>query len=180
MVRPPKRIAISNAGLGSRLPSCSPLICKLKGRTDRVREPQVCEKSTLTDAHEFPVGATKIPVLRNLFPVNLIRELAPKCRGNGVSGSRGRFPNPKITVFPVKFPVSREFTWETGSYPTACATIQSPRTADFQAGSKRAVSVGIFAGIVPLFPSLETLAVSQPDFGLPSLHPKIPFPAAGC
>src|SRR5258708_27828526 len=67
-------------------------ICKLKGRTDRVREPQVCEKSTLTDAHEFPVGATKIPVLRNLFPVNLIRELAPKCRGNGVSGSRGRFP----------------------------------------------------------------------------------------
>src|SRR5258706_3967751 len=91
MVRPPKRIAISNAGPGSRLPSCSPLICKLKGRTDRVREPQVCEKSTLTDAHEFPVGATKVPVLRNLFPVNLIRELAPKCRGNGVSGSRAGF-----------------------------------------------------------------------------------------
>jgi hypothetical protein len=39
--------------------------------------------------------------------------------------------------------------------------------------------VGIFVGIVPLFPSLETLAVCQPDFSLPSLHPKIPFPAAG-
>ncbi len=38
--------------------------------------------------------------------------------------------------------------------------------------------MGIFVGIVPLFPSLETLAVSQPDFSLPSLHPKIPFPAA--
>ena len=39
--------------------------------------------------------------------------------------------------------------------------------------------MGIFAGIVPLFRSLVTLAVSQADFSLPSLHPKIPFPAAG-
>jgi hypothetical protein len=59
------------------------------------------------------------------------------------------------------------------------STIQFLRTADFQADSKRAVSVGIFAGIVPLFRSLVTLAVSQADFSLPSLHPKIPFPAAG-
>ena len=39
--------------------------------------------------------------------------------------------------------------------------------------------MGIFAAIVPLFRSLETLAVSQADFGLPSLHPKIPFPGQG-
>ena len=68
---------------------------------------------------------------------------------------------------------------ETGSYLTAHTTIQSSRTADFQADSKPAVSVGIFAGIVLLFRSLVTLAVSQADFSLPSLHPKIPFPAGG-
>ena len=39
--------------------------------------------------------------------------------------------------------------------------------------------MGIFAGIVPLFRSLVTLAVSQADFSLPSLQQKIPFPAAG-
>src|SRR6202043_3157156 len=54
----------------------------------------------------------------------------------------------------------------TGSIPVA-PTIQSPRTADFQAGSKRAVSVGIFAGIVPLFRSPVTLEVSQADFWHP-------------
>ena len=51
----------------------------------------------------------------------------------------------------------------TGSIPVV-PTIQSFRTADFQADLKRAVSVGIFAGIVPLFRSLVTLAVSQADF----------------
>src|SRR5258708_7271275 len=66
----------------------------------------------------------------------------------------------------------------TGSIPVA-PTIQSFQTADLRAGSKEAVSVGIFAGIIPLFRSLVTLAVSQADSGLPSLHPKIPFPAAG-
>ena len=68
---------------------------------------------------------------------------------------------------------------ETGSHGTAHTTIQSFQTADFRADSKEAVSVGIFAGIVPLCRSLVTLAVSQADFSLPSLHPKIPFPAAG-
>ena len=53
------------------------------------------------------------------------------------------------------------------------------QTADLRAGSKDAVSVGIFAGIIPLVRSPVTLAVSQADFSLPSLHPKIPFPAAG-
>jgi hypothetical protein len=50
---------------------------------------------------------------------------------------------------------------------TAHTTIQSPRTADFQAGSKRAVSAGIFAGIVPLVRSPVTLAVAQADFWPP-------------
>ncbi len=62
---------------------------------------------------------------------------------------------------------------------TASATIQSFQTADLRAGSKEAVSVGIFAGIIPLFRSLATLAVSHAGFSLPSLHPKIPFPAPG-
>ena len=75
--------------------------------------------------------------------------------------------------------ITGKYSVETGSHGTAHTTIQSSGTADFQANSKPAVSVGIFAGIVPLFRSLVTLAVSQADFGLPSLHPKIPFPAAG-
>jgi hypothetical protein len=54
--------------------------------------------------------------------------------------------------------------WGVGSLVQMVSTIQSPRTADFQAGSKRAVSVGIFAGIVPPFRSPVTLAVSQADF----------------
>ena len=68
---------------------------------------------------------------------------------------------------------------ETGSYLTAHTTIQSPQTAHFRSDQKEAVSVGISAGIVPLRQSLATLAVSKADFGLPSLHPKILFPAAG-
>jgi hypothetical protein len=72
--------------------------------------------------------------------------------------------SPEIAKFPVDFPVSRELQVETGSYLTAHTTIQSFRTADFQADLKRAVSVGIFPGIVPLLRSPVTLAVSQADF----------------
>jgi hypothetical protein len=68
--------------------------------------------------------------------------------------------------------------WGAASSNHTISTIQSFQTADFHAGSKEAVSVGIFAGIVPLFRSLVTLAVSQADFSLPSLQQKIPFPAA--
>jgi hypothetical protein len=39
--------------------------------------------------------------------------------------------------------------------------------------------VGISAGIVPHRRSLVKLVLSKPNFGLPSLHPKIPFPAPG-
>jgi hypothetical protein len=38
--------------------------------------------------------------------------------------------------------------------------------------------VGILADFIPPFRSLVTVAVSRADFGAPSLHPKIPFPAA--
>ena len=59
------------------------------------------------------------------------------------------------------------------------STIQSYETTNPRADSGWAVSVGIFAGIVPLFRSPVTLAVSQTDFSLPSLHPKIPLRGAG-
>jgi hypothetical protein len=56
--------------------------------------------------------------------------------------------------------------WVASLCPTA-STIQSFQTADLRAGSKEAVSVGIFVGIIPLFRSLVTLAVSQADFRPP-------------
>jgi hypothetical protein len=59
-------------------------------------------------------------------------------------------------------------------------TIQSYQTADFQAGVKQADSVGILAHFIPPFRSLVIVAVFQPDFDFPSLHRKIPFPAACC
>jgi len=40
--------------------------------------------------------------------------------------------------------------------------------------------VGISAGVILLFQSLVTFAVSPADFSLPSLHPKIPFPRSDC
>jgi hypothetical protein len=59
------------------------------------------------------------------------------------------------------------------------ATIQSHQTGDFQAESKWAVSVGISATIVPHFRSPGKFAVSPADLSPRSLHPRIPFPAAG-
>jgi len=49
----------------------------------------------------------------------------------------------------------------------------------FPARVKMGRFCGDFAGIVPLFRSPVTLAVSPADFSLLSLHPKIPFPAVG-
>ena len=68
--------------------------------------------------------------------------------------------------------------WVSSSSPTV-STIQSNQTVDFRVDRKQAVSVGISDGIVPLRRSLATLVVSTADSGLPSLHPKIPFPGAG-
>ena len=69
--------------------------------------------------------------------------------------------------------------WGAGSLVQTSPTIQSLQTADFQTGLNEALSAGISAGIVPSFRSPVTGAVSRADFGLPSLHPKIPFPAGG-
>jgi len=69
--------------------------------------------------------------------------------------------------------------WGVGSSVPSSPTIQSYQTADFLAEPKQAVSAEIFAGIVLLFQSPVTLAVSQADFSLQSPHPKIPFPAVG-
>jgi hypothetical protein len=70
--------------------------------------------------------------------------------------------------------------WGVGSSVSSSPTIQSYQTADFQAGVKQADSVGISAHSILPFRSLVTVAFFQPDFGVPSLHRKIPFPAAGC
>ena len=66
----------------------------------------------------------------------------------------------------------------TGSIPVV-PTTQSFETTNPRPASGWPVSAGIFADIFPPFRSPVTLAVSQADLSLPSLHPKIPFPAAG-
>jgi hypothetical protein len=72
--------------------------------------------------------------------------------------------HPEIAKFPVKFPVSRESQVETGSHMTAHTTIQSSKTVETVFDWKQAVSAGIFDGLVRLFRSLKTLAVSQAYF----------------
>ena len=67
--------------------------------------------------------------------------------------------------------------WGAASLVQMVSTIQSYRTTNPRADSEQAVSWGIFAGIVAPVRSPVTPAVSQADFSLPSLHPKIPFPA---
>jgi hypothetical protein len=57
--------------------------------------------------------------------------------------------------------------WGVGSSNHTVSTIQSYETANPGADSLWADSVGIFAGIVPLFRSPVTLAVSQADFWPP-------------
>lgn len=57
--------------------------------------------------------------------------------------------------------------WGVGSSNQTVPTIQSYETANPGADSRWAVSVGIFASIVPLFRSPGTLAVSQADFRPP-------------
>jgi hypothetical protein len=69
--------------------------------------------------------------------------------------------------------------WGASSLIQIVSTIQSYETANPRPASGWPASAGIFAGIFPPFRSPVTLAVSQADFSLPSLHPKIPFPAAG-
>jgi len=73
----------------------------------------------------------------------------------------------------------RKTGWGAASSVQIISTIQSQQTADSQPESKQAVSAGMFAGIVPHFRSPVTFAVSEAGLSLPSLHPKIPFPAVG-
>jgi hypothetical protein len=53
---------------------------------------------------------------------------------------------------------------ETGSYMTAHTTSQTFQSTGTAVDWTRAVSGGIFAGIIPLFWSLETPTVFQADF----------------
>ena len=66
--------------------------------------------------------------------------------------------------------------WGVGS---SVSTIQSHRTAETAVDRKHGVSAGIFAGLIPVFWSLWSVALAQVDFWPRSPHEKIPFPAAG-
>jgi hypothetical protein len=68
---------------------------------------------------KFPVIQQKFSVRRNIFPVDLSRELFEKslrCGGFLLQNASGRL---ETTGFPAKFPVSREFALETGAISTA-------------------------------------------------------------
>jgi hypothetical protein len=60
-------------------------------------------------ARKFPVTAKDFPDTRNVFPVNLHRELLEKHCGTATSCAETVLKCPKSGEYPVKFPVSREF-----------------------------------------------------------------------
>ena len=60
---------------------------------------------------KFPVICKTFPVLRDIFPDILPRELLNKWLQQAVSRSGIGAGSPEIAKFPVKFPVSREFAW---------------------------------------------------------------------
>jgi hypothetical protein len=62
---------------------------------------------------------------------------------------------------------------------TAHTTIQSSKTVETVFDWKQAVSAGIFDGLVRLFRSLETLAVSQACFSFPVSASKNSVPGGG-
>jgi hypothetical protein len=69
--------------------------------------------------------------------------------------------------------------WEVGSSVPSVSTIQSYETANPGADLRLAVSVGIFAGIVPLFRSPGTFTVSQADFWPPVSASRNSVPRGG-
>jgi hypothetical protein len=74
---------------------------------------------------KFPVIQQKFSVRRNIFPVDLSRELFEKslrCGGFLLQNASGRL---ETTGFPAKFPVSREFALETGAISTALPASQA-------------------------------------------------------
>jgi hypothetical protein len=71
----------------------------------------------------------EISLLTKIISLLIFAGKLPENRcGTGVSRTDIASKGPEIAKFPVNFPVSRELRAETGSYPTACTTIQSPQT----------------------------------------------------
>jgi hypothetical protein len=66
---------------------------------------KVCEKWTLTlSTHKFPVPAKKFPVLQNVFPVNLRRELCKNSLQRSGFWLRNRLSDPQKRKIPCKIP----------------------------------------------------------------------------
>src|ERR1700674_4184428 len=66
---------------------------------------------SMTRNPEFPDTCKKLPVPRNIFPVNKRRELREKWLCAAIFCYEIGLGNPEIAKFPVKIPVSREFAW---------------------------------------------------------------------
>src|SRR5437660_12354412 len=60
---------------------------------------------------KFPDLAVKFPDVRNIFPVNQLREMYDKACGTETSCLEIRPGAPKVQKFPAKFTVSRQFAW---------------------------------------------------------------------
>jgi hypothetical protein len=74
---------------------------------------------------DFPDMSENFAVLANLFPVVLVREIIESGCGTGVFVADIVSMAAKTTIFPVKFPVSREFGWRPVRVSTASPASQS-------------------------------------------------------
>ena len=73
-----------------------------------------------------------------------------------------------------RLPRGEQPVWSSWSPPSSLTEPQKPPSI-----GKHGVSAGIFAGLIPVFWSLWSVALAQVDFWPRSPHEKIPFPAAG-
>jgi hypothetical protein len=89
----------------------------------------------------------------------------------------GAIVRSSLPCFPRKSPCFRPNNRETGSQPTAHTTTQSSQTTKTVVDRKEALSAGILPPIFNVRRLCRTVTVSRVDFGLRSLHRKIPFPA---
>ena len=107
---------------------------------------------------EFPDTRAQIPCYLRLDAMRwLLKTALPAAffvRRDRKSSTRFRCSGRKTGIFDA----------ETGSHLTAHTTIQSSKTVETVFDWKQAVSAGIFDGLVRLFRSLKTLAVSQAYF----------------
>ena len=69
--------------------------------------------------------------------------------------------------------------WGIASLVQIISTTQSRQTSESVVDWKWSVSAGIFAALISAFSLCGHLRSFESNFGLRSLHPKIPFPAAG-